>query len=53
MLVLEVGLIEGPKWGVDIKIAVKGDGEVGVTEVSSHVVKFLKGGEVYTEIVCI
>ena len=41
MLILEVGPVEGPEWGVDIKVAVKGDGEVDIMEVSSHVMEFL------------
>ena len=42
-LVLEVGLVKGPEWGVDVKVAIKGDGKVGVMEASGHVVKFLWG----------
>ena len=53
MLVLEVGLVEGPEWEVDVKVAGERDGEVGVMEVSGHVVKFLRGGGVCAEVVCI
>ena len=53
MLILEVGPLEGPEQGVDIKVAVEGNGEVEVMEVSSHVMEFLWGGEVYVEVVCI
>ena len=52
-LILEVGLVKDPKWGVDIKVAVEGNGEVGVMEVSSHVAKFIWGRGVYVEAVCI
>ena len=40
-MILEVGLIEGPEWGVNIKVAVKGNGEVGAMEASGHVMEFL------------
>ena len=45
-LILEVGLVEGPEWRVDIEITVKGNGEVGVMEVSRHVTKLLRRGRV-------
>ena len=30
MLVLEVGLVKGPEWGINIEVAVKGGGKVEV-----------------------
>ena len=51
MLVLEVGLVKGPKWGINIEVAVKGGGKVEVTEVGGHVVKFLWGRGVCMEVV--
>ena len=40
LLVLEVGPVEGPEWGVDIEVAVERDSKVGVMEASGHVMKF-------------
>ena len=53
MLILEVGPVEDPEWGVDIKVAVKWNGKVGVTEASSHIMEFFWGGGVCSEVVCI
>ena len=53
MLILEVGPVEGPEWEVDIKVAVKGNGEARVPEASSHFTKFLREGGVYAETVYI
>ena len=53
MLVLEVGLVKGPEWGINVKVAVKEDGKAGVMEASGHVVKFLWSKEVYAEALCI
>ena len=52
-LVLEVGLIKGLEWRVDIKITVKGNGKVGVMKVGGHVMEFLWGGEVCVEAMCV
>ena len=52
-LVLEVGPVKGPEWGVDVKVAIKGDGKVGIMEASGHVVKFLWGRGVYVEVMCV
>ena len=40
-LVLEVGLVKGPEWRVDVKVTLKGNGKVGVTKASGHVMEFL------------
>ena len=53
MLVLKVGLVKGPEWGINVKVAVKEDGKTGVMEASGHVVKFLWGRGVYVEALCI
>ena len=53
MLVLEVGLVKSPEWRVDVEVAVEGNGKVGVTEVSGHVMEFFWGGGVCAEAVCI
>ena len=52
-LVLEVSLVEGLEWGVDIKIVVEENGEAGVIEASSHVTKFLWKEGVYAEAMCV
>ena len=46
MLVLEVGLVKGLEWRVDVEVAVERNGKVGVTEASSHVLEFFWGGGV-------
>ena len=53
MLVLEVGLVKGLEWRVDVEVAVERNGKVGVTEASSHVMEFFWGGGVCAEVVCI
>ena len=53
LLVLEVGLVKGPEWGVNIKVAIEEDGKVGVMEVSGHVIEFFWKGGVCAEVVCI
>ena len=50
-LVLEVGLVEGPEWGVDIEVAIKRDDKVRVMEVSEHVMEYFWGGGVCAETV--
>ena len=52
-MILEVGLIEGPEWGVNIEVAIEEDGKAGVMEASSHVMEFLWDGGVYAEAVYI
>ena len=52
-MVLEVGLIKGPEWGVNVEVAVKRNGKVGVMEASGHVVEFFRSGRVCVEVVCI
>ena len=51
MLVLEVGLVKGLEWGINIEVAVEGGGKVEVMEVGDHVVKFLWGRGVCVEVV--
>ena len=53
MLILEVGLVKGLEWRIDVEVAIKGNGEVGVMEVSSHVTEFFWGRGVCAEVVCI
>ena len=38
-MILEVGPIKGPKWGVNIEVAVERNGKVGVIKVSSHIME--------------
>ena len=51
LLVLEVGLVKGPEWGVNIEVAIEGDGKVRVMEVSGHVTEFFWEGGVCAEVV--
>ena len=52
-LVLEVGPVESPEWGVDIKVIVEKNGKAGVMEVSGYIMEFFWEGRVYMEAVCI
>ena len=59
-MILEVGPVKGPKWGVNIEVAVERNGKVGVTkasshimEVSSHITEFFQDGGVCVEAVCV
>ena len=48
---MEVCPVKGPKWEVDIKVAVERNGKAGVTEAGSHVMEFFWGGGICMKIV--
>ena len=52
-MILEVGPVKGPKWGVNIEVAVERNGKTWVTEASGHVAKFLWDRGVCAEVVCV
>ena len=52
MLILEVGLVENLAWGIHIEVIIEGNGKVGVTEASSHIMKILRGEEVSMKAIC-
>ena len=53
MLILEVDLVEGLEWEIDIEVAIEGNGKAGITEVSGHVTEFFWEGGVCAEAMCI